>query len=231
MYFSLCNDNLLKIPYILLENHIIERVNSVKFLGCYVDHRVYWHDHINYISMCKSKGIAMLRYTHGYFHVYVKKLIYFAYIYPYITYCLPAWGGTHVTHMNRILLLQKKAIRLIFNVDYNFHVATLAHSNNLLLFNDIYVMKLATVMYAVYYNNTAEIYILPTNLFMLSIMNHELRNVEFNFPVTYCRTLCRQRSVFIKGIAIWNNLSVVLKRDPNIIKFKANLCKYLICLY
>ena len=80
---------------------------------------------------------------------YVKKLIYFAYIYPYITYCLPAWGGTHVTHMNRILLLQKKAIRLIFNVDYNFHVVTLVHSNNLLLFNDIYVMKLATVMHAV----------------------------------------------------------------------------------
>ena len=133
--------------------------------------------------------------------------------------------------MNRILLLQKKAKRLIFKVDYNFHVATLVHSNNLLLFNDLYVMKLATVMHAVYYNNTAEKYFLPTNLFMFPIMNHELRNVEFNFPVTYCRTSCRQRSVFIKGIAIWNNLSVVLKRDPNIIKFKANLCKYLICLY
>ena len=130
----------------------------------------------------------------------------------------PAWGGTHVTHMNRILLLQKKAIRLIFNVDYNFHVATLVHSNNLLLFNDIYVIKLATVMHAVYYNNTAKKYILPTNLFIFPIMNHELRNVEFNFPVTYCRTSCRQRSV-------------LLKRDPNIIKFKANLCKYLICLY
>ena len=181
--------------------------------------------------MCMSKGIAILRYTYGYFPVYVKKLIYFAYIYPYIMYCLPAWGGTHATHLNRILLLQKKAIRLIFNVDYNFHVATLVHSNNLLLFNDIYVMKLATVMHAVYYNNTAEKYILPTNLFMFPIMNHELHNVEFNFPVTYCRTSCRQRSVFIKGIAIWNNLSVVLKRDPNIIKFKANLCKYLICLY
>ena len=81
-----------------------------------------------------------------------------------------------------------------------------------------------------FYNNTAEKYILPTNLFMFQIMNHELRNVEFNFSVTYCQTSCRQRSVFIKGIAIWNNLSVVLKRDPNIIKFKANLCKYLICL-
>jgi hypothetical protein len=76
VYFSLCNHNSLNIPDILLNNHAIECVNSVKFLGCYVDHRMDWHDHINYVSMCLSKGIAMIRFIH-YFPPFIKKVIIF----------------------------------------------------------------------------------------------------------------------------------------------------------
>ena len=39
--------------------------------------------------------------------MYVKKLVYYAYINPFLTYSLAAWGNAAKVHINRIVTLKK----------------------------------------------------------------------------------------------------------------------------
>ena len=45
----------------------------------------------------------------------VKLSLYYALIYPYISYCNLVWLSTYVTSLNHIWLLQRQAVRVITN--------------------------------------------------------------------------------------------------------------------
>ena len=47
-----------------------------------------------------------------------------------------------------------------------------------------------------------------------------------SLPVQYARTVLRKNSVFLRGIAEWNNLPTNIRCKPRAISFQNNLCKY-----
>ena len=83
-------------PDVLLAEEHIEFVRNNKYLGCVID-----------------EGVAMIRFAYMYLF-FVKRLIFFAYIYPFICYSSLIWGGAANLHVHKILVLQKAAIRALF---------------------------------------------------------------------------------------------------------------------
>jgi hypothetical protein len=229
IYFTLRRIATADLPVITLDGSVIEIVTSVKFLGCHVDKELNWHDHIDYVCRNTSKCIAMIRCVR-FFPMYVKRMIYFAFFYPFITFCLSAWGGAHTTYLARITRLQKKAIRLITNSGYYAHTAPLARSVNILMFEDVYIVKVAKLMHSVFYNLDYVKYNANPNMFKRSMTVINLRNV-YDFPVHYCRTACRKRSVFLCAIKVWNAIDIKLRGDPNVISFINNLKSQILDLY
>ena len=77
------------------------------------------------LSLKKSaKRLAYLRNS-DIFSPQILLKIFQSLIYPYITYRLAAWGQAAKTHLNKILLLQKRALRII-NFSDRFHHAILS---------------------------------------------------------------------------------------------------------
>jgi hypothetical protein len=107
MLFTLKNINP---PAVSLAGAPVELVKSVKFLGCVVDERLLWSKHITYVCKKMSQGLAMLRCAYKMFPVWVKKLIYFAYVYPFMRYCVSIWGNAAHVFTNRVIVLQKKVL-------------------------------------------------------------------------------------------------------------------------
>ena len=70
----------------------------IKYLGVLIDHNLSWKYHIDFIV---TKLIKML----GYLQSMYKSLIN-----PYLTYGLAAWGQACKTYLNKILILQKRAV-------------------------------------------------------------------------------------------------------------------------
>jgi hypothetical protein len=229
VYFSLRKLDINSLPLVILDQHVIEIVKSVKFLGCIVDSELNWHDHINSVCLNLSKAVAMLRCIY-YFPVHIKCILYFAYFYPYMTYCLPAWGSTHSTYLMRVKLLQKKILRVICNADNLAHSAPLARFSNLLLFDEVYVLRTAKLCHFIMYNCDLSKFDAAAALFERLNTNTSLRTAS-NLPVNYCRTACRQRSVFIASVKVWNSLPPLLKGEPNPIKFLNDLKRLLYCRY
>ena len=104
-------------------NQIIERKNVVKFLGIYIDSKLEWHDHINYINN-KLKLYAMIKIKHLLNRKHLLTL-YYALIYPYLDYGITLWGSTHNSYIKTLFVKQKKAIRIITGAKYNEHTTPL----------------------------------------------------------------------------------------------------------
>ena len=103
---------------------------ALKFLGIYIDEGLTWKSHISYI--CKK----IFKST--------KKSLYYTLIYPYLTYCTTVWSSTYVTNLNRIFLLQKRAVRAMTNSNHLAPSAPLFAQLNILdIFkvNSLYIAK------------------------------------------------------------------------------------------
>ena len=120
-------------PVLYLNNSVIECVNNFKFLGCYIDNFLNWWLHTE--SVCKkiANRIAMLRASYRLLPMYVTKFMYYAYIYLFLTYNMAVWGNATKVHINRIVTLQKQAIRLVYEIKRLDHVAPMAYKNSILL--------------------------------------------------------------------------------------------------
>ena len=77
-------------------------------------------------------------------------MLYHAYIYPHLTYCMPIWGGGHSTYVNKAAVLQKKAVRLICNLNYLAHVHPAAYEHKLLFIPELFIFQLMKLMHDIY---------------------------------------------------------------------------------
>ena len=82
----------------------------------------------------------------------IKLLLYYTLIYLYVSYCNIIWGSTHVTSLNRIFLLQKRAVRAILNSNYRAHTTPLFSQLKLLDIFKINSFYLAKFMF-LYHNH------------------------------------------------------------------------------
>ena len=163
--------------------------------------------------------------------IYIKRMIHFAYIYPYMTYCLPAWGATHNSYVTRIILVQKRAIRQVCGASHLSHNMPLASHNQLLLFSDVYKLQTALLMHQVFYTKCYSKINVLSNIFVHRFLHINIRNTSHNFPICYIRTECYKRSIFVSGIAIWNSISLSIKSISSVKKFKNNLLCMFFNLY
>ena len=106
----------MNIPYNLnvkIGNQIIERKDVVKFLGIYIDSKLEWHDHINYINNKLNSSLYAMRKMKQLLNRKHLLTLYYALIYPYLDYGITLWGSTHNSYIKTLFIKQKKAIRII----------------------------------------------------------------------------------------------------------------------
>ena len=96
------------------ENNVLEQVDNTK----YIDQHLTWKTHDNLIAAKISKSVGLLYKAKYYLPSKSLLTLYYALISPYLTYCNLIWASTYVTNLQRIYLLQKRAVRAISKADY-----------------------------------------------------------------------------------------------------------------
>ena len=111
----------------------LESKNFVKYLGVLIDNNLSWKHHINYIALKISKTIGIISWLRHFIPTSILLDIYRSLIHPYIYYGLLVWGQTTKTNLKkRILILQKRALRLIFFINKREHAIPLFVCANIL---------------------------------------------------------------------------------------------------
>ena len=74
-------------------------------------------------------------------------MVYYAIIYPHLTYCIITWGGACSSTLLSLFSLQKKIVRIITYSDYTAHSAPIFHSLRILPLEFIYNYSLGLTFY------------------------------------------------------------------------------------
>ena len=118
---------------LVINNKPIKQVTSIKYLGVLLDCHLNWKDHVQHI--CKiSRSIGILCKIRYFVDIDTRIQLYYAIIYPFLTFSCLVWGNTYISNIKPLEILQKKAIRIVTFSQFNAHTSSLFHDLRLLKF-------------------------------------------------------------------------------------------------
>ena len=105
----------LLLPKLLIKNHKVERVESVKFLGALLDENLSLKYHIKYIENKFAKKIDLLYRAKLFLDKNPLLTLFYSYIHTYSNHANLSWGSTNRTNLKKLLSQQKHAVQIINN--------------------------------------------------------------------------------------------------------------------
>ena len=131
-----------------------------------------------------------------------------------------------MSNLNRILYLQKRAVRAITNSEYRAHTAPLFSKLGILDIFQVNTFEIAKFMFH-YHNN-----LLPPLFLSLFVTNSQVHNygtrIASNYRAHSCRTNLKQFTILYQGPKIWNSLPVSITCSSSFCSFKKKMLEFLL---
>ena len=204
---------------IYFDGQLLSRDPKVKYLGVIFDESLKFNYHIEYIASKISKAVGILYRSKTSLPLGALKTLYYSLVHPYLNYCNLTWGGTFPSHLQPLILLQKRIIRIISDRPFREHTSPLFLENEILKVDDIYRFNLSKYMYK---NQDNQIY--------HNVPTYNLRNRNHLVP-HFERLTTTQHSIHYQGPHLWNQLPDVLKSSNSFGLFKKNSKLYFLNSY
>ena len=156
-------------------------------------------------------------------------MLYSSLVLPYLNYGVLAWGSAVQTKIDKMLLLQKRAIRLICNVSYRAHTDVLFRENRILKITDLYRLQLGCFMYNININATPTVF---KGMFQKNNVIHNYSTRQANdFHLPKNRTNFGNKTFKFSGPKLWNSFDDSIKQAPNFNRFKCKLKRMFLEMY
>ncbi|XP_047118481.1 uncharacterized protein LOC124798988 [Schistocerca piceifrons] len=124
----------------------IKLKDKTSFLGIMLDQHLSWEHHIDFLCHKLSKSIYAM-WTMSQFLKYEQmSIIYYALVYPYLTYEIEVWEFAAAKHVNTVFTLQKKAVRIMCKLRYKGSCKAIFKIKKLLTLPSLYIYKTVQVM-------------------------------------------------------------------------------------
>ena len=189
-----------------LNNTKIFESYKIKYLGLLMDTRLNWKAHIHELSKKLSQSLGMLYKIRKSCNQQVLLSLYHAIFNSHMTFGLPIWGNTTENYLQRIFVLQEKAIRAISFSVFNDHSAPIFKNLNILKLKDQYNYQLASLLWDLDHET------LPVSLSSYfnkinATHSHQTRQANVNkYKVNRANTRYGLKSFQIQGSIFLNNL-------------------------
>ena len=228
-YMLFSNRDTLMPGPVIFDNVQIERVISTKFLGIHIDDKLNWKMHTTHLCNLLSRNVGMMNKLKSFLPNSILAMLYSSLILPYLNYGVLAWGATAKTRLEKILLLQKRAVRIMSAANAHAHTDTLFYGNNVLKIQDIYLLYLASLMYQINNGNV------PHAIASMFVKNDRIHNYCTRqaalYHFTSVRTQLRNNTVALAGPKYWNSLQSSFRQAISLSGFKRKMKSYLLDRY
>ena len=141
-----------KITLKMHKNAISEK-DHVKYLGIKIDSTLTWRTHIDNVTTKISQAIGSLYKIRPFVNFKIMKTLYYSLVYPHLIYAIEVWGSADDTHLNKILISQKRIVRLITfsdkrQSDYSFLPSDpLFYKMEILKVHDIFKLNISKFIF------------------------------------------------------------------------------------
>ena len=217
-----------KYPKVLFGDLEVERVTNIKFLGVILSESLNWTDHMNYILSKVNKNI-------GYFYrarriLDEKELInlFRSFVEPYVTYCLPVWGGyINMDSNNNPLNKVINRLKRIMTFSKRTHIAD--NKINLYTLKQYYILGIAKTIYN--HNDHPENSPLIYHTTIQQIQdthNHNTRSsARLNLTLPKFNGNYKKNSFGYQSAKTWNSLPYPIKLKKSKSNFLDALNRYM----
>ena len=164
----------------------------------------------NYIIQYFNYIIHYFNYIIHFFNYIIYLLqLYYSLIYPFLTYGLSIWGNTYSSTLRPLIILQKKATRIITFSEPGDHSEPLFEKLNILKLTDLVTLHNALLMYNYHHN------LLPSSLeiFFKTVASIHSYNTRLASKSTYYLNTIKTNKRFA-AVKVWNNLDESIKHLP-----------------
>ena len=154
-------------------------------------------------------------------HFVPEKILYSLYctlVMPYINYGILIWGNTCKTYLDKILKLQKWAIRTVTNSYYRSHTGPLFSKHNVLNVNDTFKLHLGIFMYKHHTNQLPNVFS-PYFIKHSQKHNYPTRNAQ-DYCINNNKKMFTDRAIRNCGPMFWNSLDNNVKQCGTTKQFK-----------
>ena len=208
----------------------LERKHYVKYLGLLIESNLTWKYHISHVASKISKTVGIISKLRHFVPRNTLINIYKSLILPHISYGIAVWGKAAKVHLDKILKLQKRVLRLIYFGDYTSHAIPFFSSSNILPVEMLYFKSVSILMHDVH-NNLAPLHISNLLTYTHDIHDYNTRfSSNVNFYVKHSRLNKLNNSFSRTGPRIWNSIPCDLRNFP-MNKFKKTLHKVLVSIF
>ena len=214
---------------IILNNLVLQRVQTMKFLGVLIDECLTWKPHIDCVLKTVSRNIGVINKLKHFIPNRILHTLYCSLVLPHLSYGILIWGNTCKMYLDKLTKIQKWAIRTITNSHYRAHTAPLFSKLNLLTVADLYTLELGVFMYRFSINDLLFVF---KNYFTIRSEIHDYQTrFANNLNVTKNRKSFSDRSTRTSGPSLWNSLSTDIRESKTLKLFRKQLKVSLIQKY
>ena len=203
-----------------INENVIENLNEGLFLGTFIDKKLNYQAHIDYIARKISKSIGILyKLNQLKASKFVLKQTYHCLVHSYLNYNICCYAGTYDTHLNRLLLLQKRAIRIINKSTFLANTDPLFYSNKILKIHDMYKLNVGLYMFDRWESGSYD-----------RTHDYNTRNRDSLVPNT-ARLTVTQNSLSVVGPNLWNTIPQLIQHSPSKLSFRNRYKEFLLSQY
>ena len=206
----------------------IKRQSQTKYLGIILDEHLTWTPHIQMLQKKMASAVWALSRLRNVASTKTLRTVYFGLVHSKLQYCISCWGASPPSKLLKVKSLQKRALRVICKAPYLTHSEPLFKRQNILKFDDLYVLQVAVIV-SKSIHGTWQGSFRPKPV--TSVHQYETRYAKSgNFCIPKAYNEVFKRSIGYCGPSIWSKVPAGLKHlDTN--AFKSQYKKVLLDQY
>ena len=204
-----------------IDNEVLEKVPVKKFLGVYIDENLDWIEHIDFVKKKISGGIYALNSSKIFLSNANMRILYYSLVHPYLLYGIILWGSAYKKYTHKLYVLQKKALRVMYNTTYNAQSMPLFEKSGILRIQDMYNLQLGVLMYKF---TREELSRSLMSLYEYSTTPHDTRHGQDPILPNYTTNLHVVRRTFLyRGPDMWRKLADAVTKVPGSLRAFKNV--------
>ena len=188
---------------IKINNMAVKESDSVRYLGVIIDKNLKFTKHIDHISSIIGRNIGIISRIRFCVDKRTAHLLYNTLILPYLNYCCMIWGSNYQSQTERLVILQKRAVRLIEYVYPPHSSEPIFKKYNILKLADVVKSQMILVMHKFITKQLPGAF---DNLYELCEVDRPQRRQVNHFMQPFSNRNYRLFTTSCLGPKLWNDI-------------------------
>ena len=204
----------------------ISVVDKTKFLGVVIDEYLTFEYHVKHVRGKVARGLGILYKGRRLLNKTSLLQLYNSFMYPYINYCICVWGNTCMTYLSPLIILQKKAVRMISGAKRLDHTDSLFKELRILRITEVFAYSIQLVIFKYHHGLLPDIF-RHFFTFNSTIHNYNTRQVEC-MHVPLMKSKQATLTVRSVGVRSYNHFNGLIDINCLELSYKYNLKTYIL---